>query len=167
MDSKPFHYIGMFRQTSDKMIVSDPLYRSYDEPIQCKIRDIKPGKYYCFVKINKDGDKIDKMYVTRKKKFKVTDYSWIKEGTVYADSGKAGIFDYADYKRCDQDQMFEDCTKLINTNENSIKADTLDCGVVSLVSFKPKQDTYNVYINRNKNNKVTAINVVFIKKSDR
>jgi hypothetical protein len=164
MNPVTFYSIGSFEQSTDQIIISDPCYEGYDSFLQCLINNVQKGTYNCFVRINKHNGRPARLYATIKKKFKIKDYNWVKFGSICVDSGMAGIYDYNIFKDKDKAEFYRECCELTRFDGQTVQAGTLDLGVVSSSGWG--DGVYNVYVNRNDEDEVTAVKVVFMGKKD-
>jgi hypothetical protein len=168
MHNPLFHRIGTYKQVSNTILVTDTTafgnvdYLDFNSS-HCQINNVKKGEYYCYLRLNERNSRPARLYVTMKKEFNIADYEWVKEGTISVNSRKAGIFDYKFQKYTDLIMFHVYCDWFLK-DEDSDNHYVFDYGVAALTGWGIGK--YNVYTHRNNHGKVTAVKLIFIKRSE-
>ena len=164
--------IGMINITCDKVIACDPCRKDTDEVwYNTVVENVLPGKYIAEVTMFDDekskgwGDRVAELTI-RHSDYNLPKYKTIEKITgtstyVGVDSGQAMFANLDKRKQLLEKSQDDDFYwKVCDTTESEKQAGIVDNTVVSSSGYG--DGCYDVYVARNKNDKVIAASIEFI-----
>jgi hypothetical protein len=159
-----------FEVKSGKICITDPCYK---RGTWCAIMDIpaKNGVWIASIETSDEDDWGMRVSTLRAHHVEHNNLAWNKINSIGVDSGQAGIFDsanypdnpsdYGDKSAFDDSHFYGRCCNTTCYDDSSICWGIVDgFGVVSSSGYG--DGSYSVYVDKNNENEITAVKIVFI-----